>query len=190
MESDRSQLVLFLGTKLGLCWPPKLPVLREPKNASPNCTGGNRKRTKPRTKPPNDRQRPAALTHPCSSGGTTARPGDARTRRRCGAAGARRWPRSPTTCHLHEERGEQVSGRRYISEGSARPGSGARRVLVPSPDAMVFGSRQERERGGQRWSVGLGWGAGGGGVDAVKIRMESGVWGWSAGVNSNSAAAR
>ena len=157
MESDRSQLVLFLGTKLGRCWPPKLPVLREPKNASPNCAGGSPKCTKPRTKPPNDRQRPAALTHPCSSGGTTARPGDARTRRRCGAAGARRWPRSPTTCHLHEERGEQVSGRRYISEGSARPGSRARRARTFSGR---HGVRQERERERARasgWGGGRGW---------------------------------
>jgi hypothetical protein len=76
MESDRFQLVRFLGAKLGRCWPPKLPVLREPKNhhrIAPEAIL-NAQNLEPTT------ERSAAARSPYTS--MFLRPDDSSTRRR------------------------------------------------------------------------------------------------------------
>jgi hypothetical protein len=117
MESDRFQLVRLRGTKLGRRRPLKLALLREQENASPNHSRGSPKSTKPvPSRRTNERLAAArsALTFPCWPCRTIPRPGDDRTRRQRGAAGHGRWPRSPTTGRLREEKVKRVSGRRDL----------------------------------------------------------------------------
>ena len=81
------------------------------------------------------------------------RPGDDRTRRRRGAAGPGRWPRSLTTGRLCEKKRKRVSGRRDHPAGRwRRPGS----YLLETPWRLGLRREGEREVDGGAWD----WGGG------------------------------